>query len=133
MRLEIVIPRRPVSVNAAYARARFSQRRGKRGGKGFFMTDAGRHYREAVRAYAMLAVRASGWPKAAAVKAVSLEITTWNTRHDADAAVKLTADSLEGIVYVSDRVVQSVIARKASDGGSPRVEITVELCEEHAA
>lgn len=129
MTLRIVVPRRPVSVNAAYARAGFSHRRGAHGGKGMFMTAVGRDYKTAVRARAFAAARLSSWPHPATVKAVSLEIVTFNTRHDADAACKLTADSLEGIVYTNDRVVRSITARKAKDDGEPRVEIVVELLE----
>jgi hypothetical protein len=52
--LKIVIPRRPVSVNAAYARAGWNRNRGAGGGKGLFMTSAGKAYKNAVRSYAIV-------------------------------------------------------------------------------
>jgi hypothetical protein len=122
--LRIVVPRKPVSVNAAYSRSGATYKR-----KGLFMTSAGRDYKDAVRAYAIVAARAAGWPKPSTVKACEVEITTWNTKHDAAAAEKLTCDSLEQIVYTNDRVIQSVTCRKATDGGIPRVEVLVRLVD----
>lgn len=112
-------------MNAGYVRAKFSLRRGKRGGKGLVLSPAGRAYKSAVRAYATLAARKAGWPDPCSVTACSVEVTTYNTRHDADAACKLMIDALQGIVFANDRVVHSIAAYKAKDDGPVRVEIII--------
>lgn len=91
------------------------------------MSSAGRDYKDVVRMYALAAAKSVGWPKPDCVKKASVEITAFNTRHDADAAAKLTCDALEGILYENDRVIQGVTCRKAKDGGKVRVQITVEI------
>lgn len=128
MRLHFVIPRRPISVNQAYARAGFSGKRGAGGGKGLVLTSVGRDYKDAVRSHAIVAAKTQGWPDPEAVTRVSVEIITWNTRHDADAACKLTIDSMQGVVFVNDRVVRAIRASKDSDESKkPRVEVIVTL------
>ena len=111
---------KPVSVNAAYKRRSLAG-----GGKGLMLSPDARAFKHAVATYALLARQRATWPALDAVTAVDLTIVTFNTRHDADAAVKLTQDALEGILYVRDSVVRSVTARKAKDGGGARIVVTV--------
>lgn len=125
--LSIFVPRKPVSVNQAYCRAKFSASRGAGGGKGLVLTKAGREFKDAVRSHALAAKLRQGWPPPERVREVALTITTFNTRHDADSAVKLTADALQGVIYPNDRVVSRITAQKGSDAGKARVEICVEL------
>jgi hypothetical protein len=75
----------------------------------------------------MLAVRKQGWPPLAKVEQVHLSIVVWNTKHDCSACEKPIADALEGIVYKNDRVAKPRFNDAQSDGGDPRVEITVTL------
>ncbi len=79
--------------------------------------------------HAFVATVKQRWPRPERVTAVELEITTWNTRHDADAATALTQDALERIVYTNDRVVRKVTSARAADVGAPRVEVVVTLLE----
>lgn len=120
MILRFTIPRKPCGVNAAY---------GKRNGpgKGLYLTPEGRDYKDAVKCYAMLAVRGSGWPAPKAVKRCAVDITTWNTKHDVDSASKFTIDSLQGVLFDNDRVVWKIAMKKDNDGGKPRVEVEVEI------
>lgn len=123
----MVVLHKPVSVNQAYGRAKFSSARGKGGGKGLFLTAAGRSFKYAIRSHAIAAKIRQEWPRPELVLEVALRIRTMNTRHDSDAPIKLVQDSLEGILYANDRVVSSVTASKGKDDGKPRVEIFVEL------
>lgn len=125
--LRFTVFRKPVSVNEAYVRAKFSSNRGAGGGRGLVLSAAGREYKEACRAHAKVAATREGWPIPDRVKSVALLLVAWNTKHDVDAPIKLTLDALEGVVYVKDSVVQRVTCGKNSDAGKPRVEVTVEL------
>lgn len=129
MTVRFTVPRKPVSVNAAYRRARFSARRGAGGGKGFVLTPEARDFKAAVFGHALLARRKADWPSPVLVRSVSLAIVTWNSRHDADAPIKLLQDALEGVFYASDRVVRRVSADRARDGGPPRIDVEVTLLE----
>jgi Holliday junction resolvase RusA-like endonuclease len=126
--LSIVVLHKPVSVNQAYGRAKFSAARGKGGGKGLFLTKVGREFKDAIRSHALAARMRQEWPKPEHVLDVAVAIRSMNCpRHDADSPCKLVLDSLQRIVYENDRVVSRVTASKGKDGGKPRVEIVVEL------
>lgn len=133
--MEIIfeIPRKPVSVNSAYLRAGWGKNRGKRGGKGFILSPEARDFKETAKAYAFAAARTAGWPQCEFVDAVELEFITYNTRHDADAPVKLAQDAFEGVLYVKDRVVRRVSAGKEKDNGPARIVVTVRLIARKAA
>lgn len=115
--LRFTVPRPPVGKNRRYVNATRHP----------VLSSEARDYLSTTRAYALLEARKVGWPKPNTVGSVFLEITTLNTKHDADAAIALTQDALEGIVYANDRVVQGVSAKKCKDDGAARVEIAVTL------
>jgi Holliday junction resolvase RusA-like endonuclease len=81
----------------------------------------------AVRSHAIATKVLQEWPAPDRVLEVALRIKTWSTRHDVDAAIKLTTDSPQGILFANDRVVSAITASKGKDGGKPRVEVVVEL------
>ncbi len=127
--LAFTVPRKAVSVNQAYVRARFGLSRGAGGGKGLVLSSAGRDFKDCCRAHAFVAARTHAWPKPDTVRRVTLHITAFNSRHDADAPAKLTADALEDVIYRRDNVVETITCRKAKDGGKPRIEVVVDLLE----
>ncbi len=133
MTISFVVPRKPISPNAGYIRAGFGKNRGPKGGVGLILTQEARDFKDAVKAHAFAAARSAGWPKPHLVKSVSVVITTWNTRHDADSACKFVLDSMQGVIYENDRCVQRVLAAKARDKAKPRVEVCVFLDEVKAA
>lgn len=133
MKITFEIPRKPVSVNAAYLRAGWGKNRGAKGGKGFILSPEARDFKDCAKAHAFAAARTHGWPRCDTVTAVELEFTTYNTRHDADAPVKLAQDAFEGVLYTKDRVVQSVTARKAKDAGPARIVVAITLLAREAA
>jgi Holliday junction resolvase RusA-like endonuclease len=122
MILRFSIPRAPVSTNQMYRRGKISG-----GAKGLYLSSSARDFKDCAAAYALVAARTASWPRPEACKVVRVEYTTWNTRHDADAVIKLGNDAFEGILYRKDSAVQEVTARKASDNGAVRVDVTIEL------
>ena len=118
----IVVPRKAVGVNQAW-------RRSKNGG--MYMTPSARDYKDAVKAYAIRALRAAKWPPVGQVKAVKVAIEAWNgdKRSDADMPIKLSLDALQGVAFSNDRLVTEVSATKHHDGGEIRTVIRVTLLE----
>lgn len=113
------VPHVPVGQNQAY-------RRSKQGR--MFMTAAARSYKDAVRAYAIVALREAGWPKLSEVRAVEVEIEPFNSRiRDADSCVKLSLDALEGVAYLNDSMVVKQTGHKPKKEGGriPGVLITL--------
>lgn len=133
MFVRFAVRRKPVSQNAAYIRAGWNSKRGAGGGKGLILSEAGREYKDAVRAMALVAARRIDWPRPELVLRAAVHVTTYNCRHDVDAPLKLTQDALETVLYTNDRVVEYVTARKASDIHGRRVEILVEALEVYGA
>ena len=122
MTVTIVVPRKAAGVNQAW-------RRSKNGG--MYMTASARDYKDAVRAYAIVALRKAKWPPVEQVKAVKVAIEAWNgdKRSDADMPIKLSLDSLQGVAFTNDRLVTEVSATKHQDGGETRTVIRVTLQE----
>lgn len=128
--LEFTIPCKPVSVNQGYIRAGFSFARGAGGGKGLVLSSAAKEYKSIASAHALIAARKAGWPAPSRVKRVSLWLQAWNSRHDIDAPIKFTQDSLEGILYAKDTAVRELhVAEPGKDNGPPRVEVRVEMLD----
>ncbi len=128
MIVRFTIPRKAVSVNDGYVRAGWNSNRGGHGGKGMVLSPAGRDFKDAARAHALVAARQQGWPKLEAVKRVQVTLRAWNSRHDIDAPIKFSLDSLEGVIYANDPAVRRlVIEEPGKDDRPPRVDVAVEL------
>ena len=108
---------KPVGTNSAY--------RKRRQGYGMYLSDEAKSYKEilAAGAYNAMAGNRDFFKK----PKVFLVFTYGDARkRDADSAIKLSLDSMNGIVYLDDSDVIHVSADKFYRKGCPSVRITVE-------
>lgn len=131
----LVIPGKPVSINGGYIRAAFSERRGKRGGKGLILSKEGRRFKRRVRDAALHARAELGneWPaNLFAVKDVRLTIRMYDCGFDVCASDKFVRDAFEGVLYVNDkRVRMGPSDPPICDGTGTRIEVDVDLLAIH--
>jgi Holliday junction resolvase RusA-like endonuclease len=116
--IQFAVPTKPVSTNQAY------RRRGN--GPGFYMTDAAKAFKTAIKVYAIAAAAQHLW-KRRKNRSMSLEITYWNIRKnaDVDGPNKLVQDALQGVLFDNDNCVKRIASEIERDAGPVRVEITV--------
>jgi Holliday junction resolvase RusA-like endonuclease len=115
--ISVVVEGKPLSVNAAYRVVRLGRR------AGLAKSSEAKTYQARVQLAARRAMRGS---KMLSGDLVFTIVAYWPRRNaDSDAAVKLTKDALQGIVYENDRIVRRDESERAHDAARPRVEITV--------
>jgi len=115
--VKIVVPGKPLSVNAAYRVVKLGTRAGMAKSREAVL------YQGRVRSAAVLAMLG----REPMTGDLQFEIVAYWPRQnaDSDAATKLTKDALQGSVYANDRIVRRDISERAHDPLRPRVEITV--------
>lgn len=116
MRLCFTVNRRPVSVNASYAKTATA----------FYMTKEAKDFKAAVASAAFAAAnKGTRWP--VTLHDCHVRIEAYNTRHDVDGVgVKIILDAMQKIVYENDRQVKELTIAVLKDATKePRVEIEV--------
>lgn len=88
----------PVALNAAYRKRGF--------GKGMYMVDAGKTYKEGLFWEAKMA-----WKNDPLIGDLTMDliITRPNHRSDIDSYLKLTLDALQTVVYKNDRQIKRLM------------------------
>lgn len=100
------------------------------GGRGLFVTKDGKAYQKRARDAALAArLETRAWPTDPwRVAHARLGYQLFDYKGDTDGVRKATKDSLEGVLYANDRVVEDGPAPLPIwDGGGRRVEVVVEL------
>ena len=105
----------PLSTNHIYRRARYG---------GMYMTTEGKALKE------KWAWEAKSQWKLPIIKATSISLSAlifWGDKRkrDLDNANKLMIDSLTGIVYEDDKLIDELIVRREYDKKNPRVEVVI--------
>lgn len=96
----------------------------------FYKPKPTRDYQLRCKQYAMLAARGARWPQFETVKRARLSYDLYSNA-DADSALKVTMDALQGVLYANDRVVEVGALRAFPvKRGEPRsITVTVEVLE----
>jgi hypothetical protein len=102
--------------------------------KGFYLTSVARDFKDRLRAHAVIAAHAEKWKMLTGKEHCAVAIIIWNAaRFDVDSPTKFIVDSMQGIVYGNDRVVDKVSIARSFDDGETRVEIAVMRLEPAAS
>ncbi len=118
MKLSFVVPGPP--------QPKERPRRG-RGGR-FYTPGATRSYEEALKLYALAAVRASGWPLGTRAP-VAVTVRAYfpdERRRDLDNAIKCL-DGASGVIWHDDSQIVEWHVYRGVDRARPRLEVLVEL------
>lgn len=114
MKINIVVPGNPVSVNSIW----------RRGKVGMFLTYEATAWKETVAIYAKKYWRA---PPLQGRVSVSLTCFFKSRRHrDIDNVFKCIGDAMEGICYENDEQIDRLEICRQRDAKNPRVEIVIE-------
>ena len=101
----------PPTVNTLYGN--------KANGKGRYLTDRGKEFKETVQLTCML--KKTGYIEGEIV--FSIDVFRPRKSGDLDNLIKSLQDSLEGICYKNDNQIVEIHARRFEDAKNPRVEI----------
>ncbi len=89
------------------------------------LTDEAREYLARIKNIGFAAAIIARWRCVSEPRCLELEVITYNTKHDHDAALPIICDGLEGVIYENDRSIKRSVVGVESDQGPARVAVTV--------